>query len=138
MKLHVAEVVITHLFLSTFLVSKAATNNASSVVEYRARVSKLCQGNHYAAVITDNYVPLYHGIEGGEYCFPIHRKYNSNGLCNWSLLSPGHGWELQPFAKRLALPDSEINKTQPNPKIGFGSCLAHPSVNGRCIMIGSV
>jgi hypothetical protein len=34
-------------------------------------------------------------------------------------------WCLQPFAKRLALPDSEINKTQPNPNIGFGSSLSN-------------
>jgi len=30
-----------------------------------------CQVNCYAAVITDNYMPLDCGVKGGEYCFPI-------------------------------------------------------------------
>jgi len=45
---------------------------------------------------------------------------------------------LQPFAKRLALPDSEINKTQQNPILGFGSSLAHPLVTGPFLIIKSV
>lgn len=56
-------------------------------------VSKLCQGNHHAAVITDDYMPLDCGIEGGEYCFPIHRKKkNSKSLDSTSFKYDPDTW----------------------------------------------
>ena len=45
---------------------------------------------------------------------------------------------LQPFAKMLALLDSEINKTHQNPILGFGLSLAHLSVARSFLVIGSV
>ena len=45
---------------------------------------------------------------------------------------------LQPFAKRLALPDSEINKAHQKPNLRVWLILAHPPVTGPLIIIGSV
>lgn len=68
-------------------------------------VSKLCQGNHHAAVITDDYMPLDCGIEGGEYCFPIHRKKNSKSLDSTSFKYDPDTWPI--FS--MALPTLQVD-----------------------------